>query len=100
MSAIELLYKLTACHMVGDYALQSDFLARTKGGNWWHLFAHCVLYSLPFAMVFGFDWRVLALLASHALVDATKARWQAIGYAADQASHILLMLACYASEVG
>ena len=99
MSGIELLYKLMACHMLGDYALQNDFLAMTNGANWWHLFAHCVIYTLPFAVAFGFDWRVLALLASHVLVEAAKARWQAIGYATDQASHILLMLACYASEV-
>lgn len=99
MSAIELLYKLTACHMVGDYALQSDFLAMTKGANWWHLFAHCVLYSLPFAVTFGYDLRVLALLASHVLVDAAKARWQALDYTADQLLHVVVMVLLYASEV-
>lgn len=99
MSGIELLYKLMACHMLGDYALQNDFLAMTKGANWWHLCAHCVLYSLPFAVAFGFDWRVLALLASHVLVDAAKARWQALDYTADQVIHVVVMMLLYASEV-
>lgn len=99
MSAIELLYKLIACHMLGDYALQNDFLAMTKGANWWHLFAHCVLYSLPFAVAFGYDWRVLALLASHVLVDAAKARWQVIDYKADQKLHVFVMVMLYAWEM-
>lgn len=99
MSGIELLYKLMACHMLGDYALQNDFLAMTKGANWWHLFAHCVLYSLPFAVAFGYDWRVLALLALHALVDAAKARWQVLDYTADQVLHVVVMVLLYASEV-
>ena len=99
MSAIMLLYKLMACHMLGDYALQSDFLVMTKGANWWHLLVHCTLYSLPFAVVFGFDWRVLALLASHVLVDAAKARWQVLDYTADQVLHVVVMVLLYASEV-
>lgn len=90
-----LLYKLVACHMLGDYALQPDFLARTKGENWWHLLAHCVLYTIPFAAVFGIDQRICWLLASHALIDALKARWHVIGYAQDQTAHILVMIALY-----
>lgn len=90
-----LLYKLVACHMLGDYALQPDFLARTKGENWWHLLAHCVLYVVPFTVVFGVDQRICWLLVSHALIDALKARWHVIGYAQDQTAHILVMIALY-----
>ena len=45
------IYKLLACHMLGDYVMQTDFLARTKGESWWHLLAHCVTYTVPFAVV-------------------------------------------------
>ena len=55
---MELLYKLIVCHFLGDYVLQVDFLAKTKGSNWWHLIAHCFLYTLPFYVAFGFDWRL------------------------------------------
>ena len=36
------LYKILACHMVGDYVFQIDYIAKTKGDNWWHLLSHCV----------------------------------------------------------
>ena len=39
---------LVFCHLVGDYVLQNDFIAKTKGSNWYHLFVHCALYCLPF----------------------------------------------------
>ena len=82
------LYLLIACHMLGDYVLQSDFLAQTKGKNWWHMFAHCVCYTVPFAVLFGVDGRIACLLVSHVLIDVMKARWHAIGYASDQVAHL------------
>lgn len=85
------LYKLIACHIMGDYVFQTDFLARTKGVNPWHLLAHCVTYTIPFAVAFGIDWRITWLLASHLLIDALKARWHKIGYVSDQISHVLAM---------
>lgn len=88
---IETLYKLIVCHLLGDYVLQSDFIAQTKGKNWYHLIVHCFLYSVPFAVVFGIDWRILLLIAIHIPVDALKARWQKIGYVADQVIHILAL---------
>lgn len=99
MSYYVLLFKLTACHMLGDYVLQSDYLARTKGMNLWHLLAHCVLYVVPFSVVFGIDQRILWLFLSHLLIDAMKARWQVIGYASDQVAHVVMMLALYLTEV-
>ena len=100
MSYYVLLFKLTACHMLGDYVLQSDYLAQTKGENWWHLLAHCVLYAVPFAVVFGIDRRIFWLFLSHLLIDAMKARWRVIGYAPDQVAHVVMMLALYLTEVG
>ena len=99
MIAIELLYKLMACHMFGDYVLQNDYLARTKGENWWHLLAHCVLYVVPFAVAFGIDQRIFWLFLSHLLIDAMKARWKVIGYVSDQVAHVVMMLALYLTEV-
>lgn len=71
---LTLLYELLVCHMLGDYVLQTDFLAKTKGENWWHLLAHCVTYTVPFALAFGIDWRVGFVLVTHLAVDALKAR--------------------------
>lgn len=78
--SIARLYILLACHMLGDYVFQSDFLARTKGENWWHMAAHCVLYTVPFAAVFGIDGRICWLLASHVLIDTIDAYEQVWGW--------------------
>ena len=85
------IYKLLACHMLGDYVMQTDFLARTKGESWWHLLAHCVTYTVPFAVVFGLDWRVALLLLTHIIIDALKARWKVIDYFMDQSLHLLVL---------
>jgi hypothetical protein len=85
------IYKLLACHMLGDYVIQTDFLARTKGESWWHLLAHCVTYTVPFAVVFGVDWRVALLLTTHIVIDALKARWKVIDYLMDQSLHLLVI---------
>ena len=96
---MSVIYKLLACHMLGDYVLQTDFLASTKGDNWWHLLAHCITYTVPFALVFGIDGRIVALFASHLIVDAQKARWNCIGYVQDQLSHIVTLVLLYGWEV-
>ena len=89
---METLFKLILCHFVGDYVLQVDFIAKTKGTNWWHLIAHCFLYSLPFYLAFGFYWQIGVIIGTHIIVDALKARWKKIGYATDQIAHLVTML--------
>lgn len=64
-------------HAVGDYLLQSDWMAVEKTDSWWAAWAHGASYGLPFAGLLG--WYagltvpvVIALaviVASHALID-------------------------------
>lgn len=75
------------CHVVGDYILQQDFIAKTKGENWYHLFIHCVLYVVPFRVIFGIDWRLAVLFVTHFIVDAMKARYKMVDYFTDQIIH-------------
>ena len=89
---IELLFKLIVCHLLGDYPLQIDYIAQTKGKNWYHLMVHCVLYSLPFYLLFGFNWQLLIIFLTHIIVDALKARYKKINYLTDQLLHYLVML--------
>ena len=88
---IQKLYELLACHFIGDYVLQIDFLAKTKGENWWHLIAHCVLYSVPFAVAFGIDWRIALIVITHIVIDALKARYKKINYLTDQMLHLIIL---------
>lgn len=88
---MELIYKLIVCHFIGDYVLQNDFLAKTKGTNWWHLIAHCFLYSLPFYLALGWTWQLGVIIASHIFVDTFKARYHKISYVTDQLLHIAVL---------
>lgn len=83
------------CHLLGDYVLQTDFIAKTKGENRYHMFAHCTLYVVPFYICFGYSWSLYTLFASHYIVDLLKARYGKISYAVDQAGHYLIGIILY-----
>lgn len=86
------LFILVTCHLIGDYFLQSDFIAKTKGQNWYHLFVHCILYVVPFYIAFGLDLRLVIIFISHVIIDALKARYHAISYLGDQVIHYVIMI--------
>ena len=92
MGTLDTILLLVICHMLGDYFLQGDFIANTKGKNWYHLIVHCVLYIVPFIFVFGLDWRMYALLISHIIIDPLKARYNKITYIQDQILHYLILI--------
>ena len=91
----ETIIKIIFCHLVGDYVLQSDFLAKTKGENYYHLIVHCTLYCLPFALAFGFTWRLVPLFMTHVYIDMMKATAKMIHYPTDQAMHYFVALALF-----
>ena len=88
----ELIYKLIFCHLIGDYVLQSDFIAKSKGENMYHLLVHCFLYAVPFYIIFGYDVRIPVIITSHIVIDILKARYKDIDYVTDQVLHYLAML--------
>lgn len=92
MDILHTLLILVFCHLVGDYVLQSNFLATTKGENWYHMFVHCALYCLPFFVVFGLTWQLAFIFMMHLAVDPLKARYNVTGYASDQVFHYLAMV--------
>lgn len=83
---------LQFCHLVGDYVLQSDFLATTKGHNLWHMFVHATLYILPFYIVYGQCWQMIVVWICHIIIDIAKAKWNKISYRTDQILHIFLLM--------
>lgn len=89
---IDLILRLIFCHLLGDYVLQNDYIAKTKGENWYHLFAHCALYCLPFYVVFGVNINLVIMFISHIVIDALKARYKKIDYTFDQIIHYLVCL--------
>lgn len=89
---IKLIITLIFCHLVGDYVLQTDFIAKTKGENWYHLIVHCMLYCLPFFVLFGLTWQLSFIFITHVIIDPLKARYNKINYATDQLLHYIVML--------
>lgn len=92
MTILQKLILLIMCHLVGDYVLQSNFIASTKGKNWYHLFVHCVLYTVPFLIVFGWTWQLLIIFLTHMIIDPLKARYGKITYVQDQILHYVITL--------
>lgn len=92
MIILQKLILLIMCHLVGDYVLQSNFIASTKGKNWYHLFVHCVLYTVPFLIVFGWTWQLLIIFLTHMIIDPLKARYYKITYVQDQILHYVITL--------
>lgn len=72
-----MLLKLLFAHCLGDYFLQTDYLAMNKGKDNYILCIHSILYTLAVALVFGNDisylWYWMILLV-HIPVDYIKAR--------------------------
>ena len=83
---------LIVCHLIGDYVLQSEFIANTKGNNCYHLFVHCVLYCVPFLIMYGFVWQLVVTFILHLIVDPLKARYKQISYVQDQLIHYLTLV--------
>lgn len=96
----ETIIKIIFCHLVGDYVLQNDFLAKTKGKNFYHLLVHCALYCLPFALVFSsvfcFTCRLVLLFVIHVWTDWLKAGIEMIDYPTDQMIHYFVALVLFA----
>lgn len=91
-----MLVKLLFAHLVGDYVLQSNYIAETKSSYIYHLFVHCVLYCLPFYVMKLAGFEVLYIFLTHIVVDFLKTR-KKIGYAMDQSLHYCSLIVLWVS---
>lgn len=86
MEIFKLAMVYTMCHLIGDYVLQTDFIAKTKGSNPYHMFVHCMLYCVPF-MFFLPMWQIAIIYIVHVFTDNAKATFNKITYGQDQTIH-------------
>lgn len=64
-------------HAVGDYLLQSHWMATEKTRRSFAAFVHVVFYSVPFLFFLSPSWLALAVIAgSHFIID----RWRLARY--------------------
>ena len=56
-------------HLVGDYLIQSHWMATEKTRRWWPAIAHGITYTLPYALVTQ-SWAALIVIAvTHMIID-------------------------------
>jgi hypothetical protein len=69
-------------HYVGDYPLQGEFLAQTKGKYWYSCLAHSMIYGLGMTVLLSILYKPVGLIsiliatilvASHCVIDTFKA---------------------------
>ena len=56
-------------HAVGDYVLQSHWMATRKTSSWWAATVHGVCYSVPFLLLGPSFWAWALIAGSHVLID-------------------------------
>lgn len=56
-------------HVVGDYLLQSSWMAREKGTHWWPAAVHAVTYGLPFLVITRDPAALAVIVGTHAVID-------------------------------
>lgn len=59
-------------HAIGDYLLQSDWLARNKTKRHWPAALHAVTYALPFLCITRSPAALAVIVSTHFVID----RWR------------------------
>lgn len=98
LPAFQLLLLLSMAHLVADFGLQGDRMAREKcpghgltlAWGWW-LSSHAATHGLLVALLSGLPLLGLAEWLAHALIDFAKCR-RMFSLAVDQLLHILCKL--------
>jgi hypothetical protein len=60
---------LLLAHLVGDYLIQSDWMATEKTQRWWPAIAHAGTYALPFLAVTQSPIALAVIVVTHAVID-------------------------------
>lgn len=61
--------EIALAHLVGDYILQSHWMATEKTKRWWPAVVHAVTYGLPLLLVTQSPLALLVIVGSHAVID-------------------------------
>ena len=56
-------------HMVGDYIIQTDWMAQEKTSRWAPAIAHAVTYGLPFLFITLDPGALAVIVGTHAVID-------------------------------
>jgi hypothetical protein len=57
------------CHLVGDYVLQTDWMAKKKTSSLFAALVHSFFYALPFVFITGLSWALFVIFSTHIVID-------------------------------
>lgn len=60
---------IVLAHLVGDYLLQSHWMATEKTKRWWPAAVHAAMYTLPHTLVTQSPLALLVIGGTHAVID-------------------------------
>lgn len=60
---------IVLAHLVGDYVIQSHWMATQKTSRWWPAIAHGVTYTVPYLAVTQSPWALLVIAGTHIIID-------------------------------
>ena len=73
------------CHIIGDYALQSTWMANNKTKRWFPALVHVSAYFIPFLIVFKPSLAAAAvIIGTHAVID----RYRLVKYVVFAGQHL------------
>ena len=64
-------YESFLCHLVGDYWLQNNWMARNKKKDWLPAIVHGIIYTLPFLLLTQSWLALLVICVTHIIIDHT-----------------------------
>ena len=56
-------------HLVGDYVLQSEWMAIKKTEKWWPAIVHGFVYAIPFLLITTSFWALAVIISTHIVID-------------------------------
>ena len=62
-------FGIILAHLVGDYLLQSHWMATRKTQRWWPAVAHGLTYTLPYLLVTQSPWALVVICLTHIVID-------------------------------
>jgi len=68
--------EMLLCHLVGDYVLQSDWMATEKTKRSLPALVHALMYTLPFLLLTQVWWQLALIASTHFVID----RWRLARY--------------------
>lgn len=94
---MQLLMLALSAHFIGDFGMQSRWMATEKGKSWEILFYHVAIYTATLVLAFMFYgrelsmWSIAIIFITHFLIDACKSRWNIIELWIDQVLHCVVL---------